>query len=137
GFMKQLRPSDLVGLLSYPIGPQLDPTKDRAAVIAKLGTITGQRQLPVARFNLRPSEIITLSRKIEALEHYPPPLMLREVDLQPILTKICPLTGGQFLSQKECFRTLAADVRGTIIHFEQEASASLATLRSLLASMAG
>jgi len=136
GFLKQLQPNDQVGLLSYPIGPQLDPTTDRAAVIDKLKTIAGQRQLPVVRFNLRPSEIIMLSRKIEALENYPPQLMLREVDLQPILQKICPALNGPFISQEECFRALAADVRGQIIHFEQEASQSLATLRSLLASMA-
>jgi VWFA-related protein len=53
-FVIRLDPAQRVGLLSYPIGPTLDPTTDHAVVADAIGKIHGQK----GPTHLLPSEIV-------------------------------------------------------------------------------
>lgn len=58
-FVRALPPTAVVGLLTYPLGPKLEPTTDHAAVIAALDHVSGQKESDAAyQFNVRPSEVI-------------------------------------------------------------------------------
>ena len=43
-FTSGLTPDDQVGLVSYPLGPSLDPTTDREALARAVSELTGQRE---------------------------------------------------------------------------------------------
>jgi hypothetical protein len=60
-FIDGLAPTDLLGLVAYPIGPKIDPTTDHAAVSVALGSIVGQGEADTSQFHLRASEIVDLN----------------------------------------------------------------------------
>jgi VWFA-related protein len=58
-FVRALAPGDIAGLFTYPLGPKVEPTTDRAALMAALDHVTGQREPQAAyQFNVRNSEIV-------------------------------------------------------------------------------
>jgi VWFA-related protein len=121
-FVQRLPEDDLVGLFSYPLGPKIDPTTDRAAVVRALDTVAGQRDTGVeGEFHLGPSEVVDLSAWADALPGYGEDLAL----------KIC----GEDLSDEavvNCRGRLRISVKSTALAYEGEGFASLSMLRSLL-----
>lgn len=124
-FIERLPPEDLVGLFAYPLGPKVDPTMDRAAVIRALDTIAGQRDGIEGEFHLRPADIVDLSAWADNLPGYGEDLAL----------KAC----GEDVTSEEvqnCRNRLRTTVKSLEISYEGQGNASLAMLRTLLHSLA-
>ena len=161
GFIGSLQPTDLLGFASFPSGAVVNPTTDRAPVLEALKKTVGLRQLPVMRFNLRVSDIVTLSRKLVEFQSETfnvTEVPARHPDLAPILNAVCPPpTGGAgafapisaaplggsaspvgdgALSQAECYRLLAQEVQNMFLHLEGEASLSFGVIRGILGDLA-
>lgn len=122
-FIERLPPDDLVGLFAFPLGPKINPTTDRAAVVRALDSIVGQRDAGEGEFHLRPSELIDLSRWAETRSGSGSDLML----------KIC----GENPTDQECVGRLLTAVKSATIAYEGEAYASLGMLGSLLRGLSG
>jgi VWFA-related protein len=56
-FVGTLRPDDLVGLYTYPLGPKVEPTIDHAAVIGSLDAVSGQKP-PTGECNIRSADLV-------------------------------------------------------------------------------
>jgi VWFA-related protein len=145
GFIERLAPADRVGLFAYPIGPQLDPTTDHAAVIKALDRVTGQKEppLPSTRFNLRAFEVIEINSQLAREPGRPaqdptsdPPTVDRPREFwafQPagiIVRRHC----GD-LPLFDCTRELIRTAEALALAYEGEATVNLGNLRSLLAAM--
>jgi len=133
GFIAKLQPADLLGFVSYPSGGAIDPTTDRAPILNALKQTVGQRQLPVVRFNLRPSDVVSLSRKIiefAPADMSPDEIRRRNPDLVETLDRLCPVNGD--MARDLCYKLLASEVQSMYSHFESEASMSIGVLRSVL-----
>jgi VWFA-related protein len=125
-FVRGLQPDDYVGLSAYPNGPQLAPTTDHAAIHRALATVVGQRDGPgLGQFNLRPTEIIDLSRDI-AMGNGP--------TLERVLAREC---GEGEEAGPTCRLRLVTEVRNTALYYEGQATASLGMLRTLVGQMRG
>ncbi|MEO8481183.1 MAG: VWA domain-containing protein [Acidobacteriota bacterium] len=65
-FVRALPPTAVVGLLTYPLGPKVEPTTDHVAVIGALDQVSGQKEPDaVYRYNVRPSEVVDWFAKPE------------------------------------------------------------------------
>jgi len=124
GFVGRLAPTDLVGLVAYPLGPKIDPTTDHAAVAVALSSVVGQGESDFTQFHLRPSEIVDLNAALaggsagtsSALET----VALRECG-NPV--------------EETCRARLISELAGTALYYEGQANVSIGMLRSLLKTM--
>jgi len=58
-FIRTLSPTDAIGLYAYPLGPKVEPTTDRAALVKALDQVSGQKEAASSyQFNVRNSEIV-------------------------------------------------------------------------------
>lgn len=123
-FIRGLRPDDYVGLSAYPNGAQIAPTMDHPAVLRALGTVVGQRDGPgLAQFNVRPTEIIDMSRDMTA-------------GSGPTLDRVVARECGQDPGGT-CQARLLNEVTNTALYYEGQATASLGMLRTLVGQMRG
>jgi VWFA-related protein len=60
-FIHELRPSDAVGLYTFPVGPRHEPTLEHVAVSKLVDTIVGRSQSMIGEYNLSPSEIVDIT----------------------------------------------------------------------------
>jgi VWFA-related protein len=120
-FVQQLAPRDLVGVFAWPIGPQMNPTTDHAAVVRSLDAIVGSFEDPSSFFHLRPSEIVELSRGVQGVRNSP----FSTITLQ---NSLC---GGDV----NCLKRLADEVATSVLFYEAQARANLGTFRALLAGL--
>lgn len=67
GFIQRLQPNDLVGLYTFPVGPWVGPSTDRAELRRKLDTLVGQRQSLQSQYHLSPGEVVDITAEIAAL----------------------------------------------------------------------
>jgi VWFA-related protein len=123
-FVAGLAPSDLIGLVAYPIGPKVDPTTDHAAISLALGTVLGQGEADATQFHLRPSEIVDLN---VALAGHDPKA---STALQAVAIREC----GDPIDEA-CETRLISELLGTALYFEGQANVSIGMLRSLLRTM--
>jgi VWFA-related protein len=134
-FARSLAPGDIAGLFTYPLGPKVEPTTDRAALIAALEQVTGQREpQAVYEFNVRNSEIVDYFARGEDQGRSPvgaPPVRGRAVasDTGPIVNRYC---GGDVTCALR-FRTEMTTRAGLL---EAQAHADLGRLRDLIDGMA-
>ena len=123
GFVRGLSPDDYVGLSAYPNGAQISPTRDHGAVLRALNTVVGQRDGPgYSQFNLRPSEVIDISRDLAA-------------GTGPTLDRVAARECGQ--EGPTCRARLLNEVTNTALYYEGQATASLGMLRTLVMQMRG
>jgi VWFA-related protein len=123
-FVRGLQPDDYVGLYAYPNGAQVTPTRDHAVVLRALNTVVGQRDGPgINQFNLRPTEVIDISRDISAGNG---------PTLERVAARECGPTAE---SGPTCRFRLATEVTNTALYYEGQATASLGMLRTLLTQM--
>ena len=121
-FITRLPAEHLVGLFAYPIGPDIDPTTDRAAVLRALDSVVGQRDVgTISQFRFRPSEIIDLSTELPQEDG-------------PILMRIARRECAEPI-QPLCVKRLSVDATSTALYYEAQANVSLGGLRSLLRKM--
>ena len=121
-FVRGLQPDDYVGVSIYPNGAEIAPTMDHAAVLRALSTVVGQRDGPgIAQFNLRPTEIIDISRDI-AMGDGP--------TLRAVIARECGGDPGPV-----CRYNIVSEVTNTALYYEGQATASLGMLRTLLRQM--
>jgi VWFA-related protein len=66
GFVQRLQPNDYVGLYTYPLGPRVDPTQDRAKLLRDLDTVVGGAQSLASRYHLTPAEVIDINAEMAA-----------------------------------------------------------------------
>ena len=124
GFVRGLHPDDQVGLSAYPNGAQIAPTTDHAAIVRALNTVVGQRDGPgLGQFNVRPTEIIDMSRDIAR-------------GGGPTMDKVVERECGQDTGPTCRFRLLT-EVANTALYYEGQATASLGMLRTLVSQMRG
>jgi VWFA-related protein len=122
-FVRKLTPDDFLGLSAYPNGAKVDPTRDHAAVLKALDTVSGQRDLAeVSQFNVRPSEMIDVTRELYSRGGGP--------RLDAIAARECGDPPDPF-----CRQRLITDVNGTALYYEGQGAASLGMLRSLIGEM--
>jgi VWFA-related protein len=58
-FVRALPATDSVGLYTYPLGPKVEPTTDRAALVKAMDGVVGQKEPATSyEFNVRNSEIV-------------------------------------------------------------------------------
>ena len=123
--LEQLRPADRVGLFTFPLGPKIDPTLDRGAILNALTSVVGQRDTaPEVEFHLRPSELLDLGQWAE----------LQMGPGNELAAKIC----GENLNDSDvlqCRGRLSVTVRGRTMAAEGEASAALGALESLFSAL--
>jgi VWFA-related protein len=118
---------DLVGLFAFPVGPKINPTADRPAVLRALNTIAGQRDTASeGEFHLRPSEILELSQWAETNVGEGADLAL----------KICG-TNLNDSDVQQCRGRLMFTVKSSTIAAEGEAHAGLGMMNTLLGGLAG
>jgi VWFA-related protein len=121
-FVERLPPDDLVGLVAYPIGPDIEPTTDRSAVITALDSVVGQRDVAaLTQFSLRPTEIIDISTEIPQEDG-------------PILTAVARRECGDPID-RACVKRLSVEVTSAALYYESLANVSAGALRSLLRRM--
>jgi VWFA-related protein len=86
-FVERLLPGDLVGLYTFPLGPRVDPTGDRAAVRRGLDGVVGTRQSLQSQFNLTASEVVDINAEVSAMgmRSTPPPTSGRSATPSPLL----------------------------------------------------
>ena len=121
-FVRGLQPDDYVGLSAYPNGSEIAPTTDHAAVLRALNTVVGQRDGPgFGRFNLRPTDIIDMSRDI-AMGNGPTleAMVARECGEDPAPT---------------CRVQLLSEASSTSLYYEGLGTASMGMLRTLVTQM--
>jgi VWFA-related protein len=119
-FVGRLQPGDLVGLFTYPTGPQVNPTTDHAAILQALARVSGAReQNPTGRFQLRASEIVDLATA--------PPGGRGGAD--PAVTEVITRECG---TDQNCIAQLLAEARSAAQTVEASALVSLGGLRNLL-----
>jgi len=66
-FVERLLPTDLVGLYTFPLGPRVDPTENRAAVRRGLDGVVGTRQSLQSQFNLSASEVVDINAEVSSM----------------------------------------------------------------------
>jgi len=66
-FVSRLEPNDLVGLYTFPVGPWVSPSTNRAELRRKLDTVVGQRQSLQSQYHLSPAEVVDITAEISAL----------------------------------------------------------------------
>ncbi len=123
-FIAGLAPTDLVGLVAYPIGPKIDPTTNHAAVALALGSVVGQGEPDATEFHLRPSEIVDLNAALSG--HTPG----ASSALETVAIREC---GNPV--EETCRARLISELVGTALYFEGQANLSIGMLRSLLRTM--
>lgn len=128
-FISQMPPDDLVGLFSFPGGPQVIPTTDRLELRRAIDSIVGQREAWMNDgFNLRSSEIVDLSVWADAPNQpQNAPGMSAEL-ANGVCARQVPIA--------QCLNRLASVVKGRVLAAEGQSYASLGMLRQLFLSLA-
>jgi VWFA-related protein len=122
-FIARLTPDVRVGLFAFPVGPDIDPTTDHAAIIRAFSSVVGQRDAGMrSQFRVRPAEIIDISTELPEEEG-------------PILTAIARRECGVPIDLG-CRKRLIQEVSSAARDYEAQANVSLGGLRSLLRKMA-
>ena len=125
-FVERLPPEDFVGLVAYPIGPDVEPTTDRRAVIKALDLVVGQRDVASpSQFSLRPTEIIDISSEMPQEDG-------------PILMAVARRECGESVETERgraCRKRLSVDVTSAALYYESLANVSVGGLRTILGKM--
>ena len=122
GFVRRAAPSDLVGLFTYPNGPKVDPTTDRASVIAALGHVNPQADAtPPGEFDLSPADLVELARDVAGPT---------SVEAQRLRAQLCPE------DDLLCRARLDTEIKMSVMYAEGMAQASIGMLDSLMRAMA-
>jgi len=133
-FVSRLSPRDYVGLYTYPIGPRVVPTRDRAAIRVGLTQVTGERIAFSGLYSLRPSEVVDITamsgerpgglagRAVTTVGAIP----VAEVDpVGAVRQRECP-------DDAECASRIVSEARAVALHLEAQAARSLGGLQHLL-----
>ena len=123
-FVAGLAPTDLVGLVAYPLGPKVDPTTDHASVAIALGSVVGQGEPDSTEFHIRPSEIVDLNAALSG--HSP--------TASPALETVAIRECGNPVDES-CRARLISELVGSALYYEGQANLSIGMLRSLLKTM--
>jgi VWFA-related protein len=123
-FVAGLAPTDLVGLVAYPLGPKVDPTTNHTAVALALKSVSGQGEPDTSQFHIRPSEIVDLNAAISG--HDPS----ASSTFETVAFREC----GNPIDDA-CRARLISELAGTALYYEGQANLSIGMLRSLLKTM--
>lgn len=114
-FVRTLAPSDRVGLYSYPLGPKVEPTTDRDALVKALDQLSGQREVaPASTFTIRNADLVDYFAD-------------RSGRSDNVSAKYCPPG-----SDMDCSVRLRMEMTTRAGLFEAQAQADLGMLRGLV-----
>lgn len=133
-FVAGLSPRDYVGLYTYPTGPRVVPTRDRASIRVGLAQVTGERIPFSGLYSLRPSEVVDITamsgerpgsfagRAVTTVGAIP----VAEIDpVGAVRQRECP-------DDAECSSRIVSEARAVALHLEAQAARSLGGLHHLL-----
>jgi VWFA-related protein len=140
-FVERLQPSDLVGVYAFPLGPQVNPTTDRAAVRRALDGVVGNRQALHSQYSLSPSEVVDINAETSsmALRTTPPsrgqpnPLLGNESE---VLRRVQVRECGSNDTDLRCVEAIQQEAQALGFYFEGEVKRGLDGLGNLLRGMA-
>lgn len=116
-FLKALPPDDLVGLVAYPVGPDIAPTVDRAIISRALDNVVGQRDSgSTSQYRLRLSDIVDIATEMPAEDG-------------PILTAVARRECG---GDAPCVKRLSVEATTAALYYEAESNVSISEVRALL-----
>ena len=126
-FVARLQPTDLVAVHTYPMGPQINPTADHAAVGRALDQVMGAGggEQSGSRFLMSPAESIDMAHAVRLNLRTDPVYM-------EVLARECPPAGNP---PPECKTTLEAEAIARAGYFEGLARMSVGSLRDLIAAL--
>jgi VWFA-related protein len=133
-FVSSLSPRDYVGLYTYPSGPRVVPTRDRAAVRVGLTQVTGERMPFAGLYYLRPSEVVDITAMNGQRPGSFAGRTVTTVGAIPV-AEIDPVSAVQYREcpdDAECASRIVSEARALATHLEAQASRSLRGLQHLL-----
>ena len=144
-FVDRLQPNDLVGLYTYPLGPRVDPTDDRAAVRRGLDAVVGARSSAPTQFNLSPSEVIDISGETAAIASRMTPtstasatttttpvvLASDSSTLRSVQLRECEA------NDQQCVTRIEQEAFAMAFYFEGQATRSMTGLETLVRALGG
>jgi VWFA-related protein len=128
-FIGRLEPTDYVGLLTFPAGPKLNPTRDHGGAIRALDGMVGQREPFSMKYKLRPSEVIEIVSRQSGCTDRGGGVTSCDPPVEPILAAACR-------NDELCRRGLIDEARANARHLETVARTSLGTFRDLIRAVA-
>jgi VWFA-related protein len=129
-FIAGLQPSDYVGLLTFPSGPRLNPTRDHAAAAKALDGVVGQRPIATGKFRLRPSEIAAIAARHGGCSDRSPLATTQcDEEVEPTLAAACQNNAG-------CRKDLINQAQGDARNLENLARTSLGTFGGVIRALA-
>jgi VWFA-related protein len=141
-FVEALQPTDLVGLYTFPLGPQLNPTRDRAAIRRSLDGVVGNRQAIHSQFNLSPAEVVDINAEAAAMgmrsapaptrgNQQPTVLLGNESEtLRRVQLREC---GSE--TDRRCVESIEQEAQALAFYYEGEIKRGLDGLGSLIRRM--
>ena len=145
GFVARLLPTDMVGLYSFPLGPQLTPTHDFSAVRRGLDHVVGNRQSMHSQFNLTPAEVVDINAEAAAMSlramqaptvsrgQTPSPLLGNESE---VLRRVQLRECGGSETDLRCVESIEQEASALGFYYESEVRRGLDGLGTLLRSLA-
>jgi VWFA-related protein len=145
-FVERLQPNDVVGLYTFPMGPRLGPTRDRAAMRHALDTVVGMREALQSQFNLTASEVIDINAEMASMSlrsmappptgrvsQAPTPLLGNETEtLKRVQLREC---GSE--TDLRCIESIATEAQAMGLFLETEVLRGVNGLAMLLRGLGG
>jgi VWFA-related protein len=126
-FLRNLEPTDLVGLHAYPQGPKIDPTTDHVSVGLALSKVVGARSTGnTSQFRIRPSEIVDLAMSLRT--------QVPDRSAEAVINRECGNQSGQN-PDRNCPNRLKLEVESTVALLQSVAETSVGGLRQVLQSL--
>lgn len=130
-FVAGLPANDQVSLFTFPLGPKVEPTRDRHAIAGALADVVGQREASSTnRFNIRFSELVDIAAGDVQVTAS---VASRECNGVRVVGRTSTTTAD---ADPGCRTALLQEARSRVLFYEAEAGASLSMLRALFVALA-
>jgi VWFA-related protein len=138
-FVASLASNDYVGLYTYPNGPQVVPSLDRARVRQGLGRVVGERMAFGGLFNLKPSEVVDITAMTGAR---PGSLSARAIvavgpAISPEIDPVGAVQQRECPDDGQCASRIVSEASAMAMHLEAQAARTLGGLSHLLQVVSG
>ena len=142
-FLDRLGPNDLVGVYTYPFGPRVDPTFDRAQVRHALDSIVGGAQSLTSQYHLSAAEVIDINAEMASVASHMTPVPVgrlagqstalignETVTLRRVQLREC---GNE--AESRCVDSIEQEAQAMAFFYEGEMTRAVTGLGQLLQSL--